>query len=157
MAQASSPKARPLSPHLQIWRWGPAMAVSILHNIERAKHPDDQSALVPIKAPLFIERYCSRIAAIPKELTTLALFVAHKVEDTHFIIDNTPHSVAAGVIYFVAQNCRLPVSKKDIKAVCGVSEVTINKCFKKLELAKNRFLPAVVIRKYAAPPPSQQA
>ena len=32
MAQASnSGKNRPLSPHLQIWRWGPAMAVSILH------------------------------------------------------------------------------------------------------------------------------
>lgn len=28
MAQASN---RPLSPHLQIWRWGPAMLVSILH------------------------------------------------------------------------------------------------------------------------------
>ncbi|MEM1133134.1 MAG: succinate dehydrogenase, cytochrome b556 subunit [Pseudomonadota bacterium] len=24
---------RPLSPHLSIWRWGPAMAVSILHRI----------------------------------------------------------------------------------------------------------------------------
>ena len=24
---------RPLSPHLQIWRWGPAMFVSILHRI----------------------------------------------------------------------------------------------------------------------------
>ncbi len=24
-------RGRPLSPHLQIWRWGPAMAVSILH------------------------------------------------------------------------------------------------------------------------------
>lgn len=32
MAQASQTrKARPLSPHLQIWRWGPAMAASILH------------------------------------------------------------------------------------------------------------------------------
>ena len=29
MAQAHS--KRPLSPHLSIWRWGPAMAVSILH------------------------------------------------------------------------------------------------------------------------------
>ncbi|MBD8678489.1 succinate dehydrogenase, cytochrome b556 subunit [Sphingomonas sp. CFBP 13720] len=25
------PKSRPLSPHLQIWRWGPHMLVSILH------------------------------------------------------------------------------------------------------------------------------
>ena len=31
MAQASS--NRPLSPHLQIWRWGPAMLVSILHRV----------------------------------------------------------------------------------------------------------------------------
>lgn len=34
MAEAStSGRNRPLSPHLQIWRWGPAMAVSILHRI----------------------------------------------------------------------------------------------------------------------------
>lgn len=34
MAQASpSVRNRPLSPHLQIWRWGPAMLVSILHRV----------------------------------------------------------------------------------------------------------------------------
>jgi succinate dehydrogenase / fumarate reductase cytochrome b subunit len=34
MAQASpSTKARPTSPHLEIWRWGPAMFVSILHRV----------------------------------------------------------------------------------------------------------------------------
>ena len=26
-------RARPLSPHLSVWRWGPAMAVSILHRV----------------------------------------------------------------------------------------------------------------------------
>jgi succinate dehydrogenase / fumarate reductase cytochrome b subunit len=26
-------KTRPLSPHLQVWRWGPAMLVSILHRV----------------------------------------------------------------------------------------------------------------------------
>lgn len=29
----AAPGSRPLSPHLQIWRWGPAMAVSILHRV----------------------------------------------------------------------------------------------------------------------------
>jgi succinate dehydrogenase / fumarate reductase cytochrome b subunit len=34
MAQASTTrKARPLSPHLQIWRWGPGMFTSILHRV----------------------------------------------------------------------------------------------------------------------------
>ena len=34
MAHAgSSARKRPLSPHLQIWRWGPGMIASILHRI----------------------------------------------------------------------------------------------------------------------------
>ncbi len=34
MAQASpSGRARPISPHLQIWRWGPGMLSSILHRV----------------------------------------------------------------------------------------------------------------------------
>ena len=34
MAQGNTASSkRPLSPHLQIWRWGPAMAVSILHRV----------------------------------------------------------------------------------------------------------------------------
>lgn len=28
---AQTARSRPLSPHLQVWRWGPAMLVSILH------------------------------------------------------------------------------------------------------------------------------
>ena len=34
MAQASNPaRNRPLSPHMQIWRWGPGMLSSILHRV----------------------------------------------------------------------------------------------------------------------------
>lgn len=29
----AKPGSRPLSPHLQIWRWGPGMLVSILHRV----------------------------------------------------------------------------------------------------------------------------
>ncbi|MBC2668052.1 succinate dehydrogenase, cytochrome b556 subunit [Novosphingobium piscinae] len=38
MASANKVGARnrPLSPHLQIWRWGPAMLVSILHRVTGA-------------------------------------------------------------------------------------------------------------------------
>lgn len=30
---ATKPSNRPTSPHLQIWRWGPGMALSILHRV----------------------------------------------------------------------------------------------------------------------------
>lgn len=33
MADAGIKKSRPLSPHLQIWKWGPHMLVSILHRV----------------------------------------------------------------------------------------------------------------------------
>ena len=45
--------------------------------------------------------------------------------------ENTPHSIAAGVVYFIAHICKLNVSKRDVKAISEISEVTINKCFKK--------------------------
>lgn len=33
MSERDHHSARPLSPHLQIWRWGPHMLVSILHRV----------------------------------------------------------------------------------------------------------------------------
>lgn len=33
MAQQAGTRNRPLSPHLQIWRWGPGMLSSILHRV----------------------------------------------------------------------------------------------------------------------------
>jgi transcription initiation factor TFIIIB Brf1 subunit/transcription initiation factor TFIIB len=65
--------------------------------------------------------------------------------------ENTPPSIAAGVVYFVAQTCKLNVSKRDVKNVSETSEVTINKCYKKLEkIAKDEMIiPAAILKKYA--------
>jgi transcription initiation factor TFIIIB Brf1 subunit/transcription initiation factor TFIIB len=79
----------------------------------------------------------------------LAKFVANKVEQNNLITDNIPHAIAAGIVYFVSYNCNQNVTKQDIKTVCGVSEVTINKCFKKLEANRERFLPRAILEKYA--------
>jgi hypothetical protein len=40
------------------------------------------------------------------------------------------------------------ISKLDIKTVCGVSEVTINKCFKKLDIIKSNLIPNCILDKY---------
>ena len=42
----------------------------------------------------------------------------------------------------------MQVSKQDIKNISGVSEVTINKCFKKLDSKKYDLLPRAIIQKY---------
>jgi transcription initiation factor TFIIIB Brf1 subunit/transcription initiation factor TFIIB len=77
-----------------------------------------------------------------KKQTMLSMFVAKKVENENLIPDNTPNSIAAGIVYFVSQLFELNKSKSEIKSICGVSEVTINKCYKKLEAIKEIVVPS---------------
>ena len=127
---------------------GCSMAVNILHNIERNIDPSRQTELCATLPSSFIERYCSKLN-INAELTMLAKFVAIKIEKNNIITDNIPHAISAGIIYFVSQHCALNISKPEIKAVSGVSEVTINKCFKKLDIIHDKLLPKAILAKYA--------
>ena len=74
--------------------------------------------------------------------------VAKKIEQNNIIPENTPHSVAAGIVYFVAQSCHLNISKKNVNKVSEISEVTINKCYKKLNGMKNDLIPQIILSKY---------
>ncbi len=127
---------------------GCSMAVNILHNIERSMESSQQVDLQMTTPSSFIERYCSKLNMNP-ELTMLCKFIANKLEHQNFITDNTPHAIAAGIVYFVAHHCNINVSKINIKQISGVSDVTINKCFKKMENIKNVLIPKCIIDKYS--------
>lgn len=126
---------------------GCSTAVNILNNIERDVEPSQQTNLQQTTPSSFIERYCSKLN-VNMELTMLSKFVAKKIEQSNSIMDNTPHAIAAGIIFFISQNCNLNISKYDIKQICGVSEVTINKCFKKLENMRDVLIPNCILEKY---------
>ena len=49
------------------------------------------------------------------------------------INDNTPPAMSSGCIYFYIKTKKLDISKKHISDICKISEVTINKCSKKIE------------------------
>jgi transcription initiation factor TFIIB len=127
---------------------GCSMAVNILHNIERNVEPSQQTDLRITMPSSFIERYCSKLN-FNQELTMLSKFIANKIEKNNIITDNIPHAIAAGIVYFIAQSCKQNVTKQDIKVVSGVSEVTINKCFKKLDALRDTLLPSTILSKYA--------
>ena len=65
------------------------------------------------------------------------------------ITDNIPQAIAAGIVYFVGFNCNQNLAKQDIKHITGVSEVTINKCYKKLDEMKEKLIPPVILNKYS--------
>lgn len=126
---------------------GCSMAVNILANIERGVSRDELTDLCTTTPLVFIDRFCSLIS-LNAELTMLSKFIANKIINNHIITDNTPHAVAAGIVYFVSQKCNLNTSKNDISKKCGVSEVTINKCFKKMELIQDVLIPSCIFEKY---------
>jgi transcription initiation factor TFIIIB Brf1 subunit/transcription initiation factor TFIIB len=79
----------------------------------------------------------------------LCKFIANKVEKNSIILDNAPHAIASGIVYFISVNCNLDITKLEIKQISGISEVTINKCFKKLENTRDVLIPRCILEKYA--------
>jgi transcription initiation factor TFIIB len=124
-------------------------AVSIINNLEKDMDNKEKTNLGKTKPEAFIERFCSKLN-INHELTKVCQFISMKIEKNNIMPENTPHSIAAGVVYFISQICNLNINKRDIKNVSEISEVTINKCFKKLEKIKDELLPAVILKKYSA-------
>lgn len=122
-------------------------AQTIINDIERDMVASDKTSLGRTKPEDFIERYCSKLN-INAELTKLAMFLSMKIERERLMPENTPQSIAAGVVYFISQMCRLNITKKDVRGISETSEVTINKCFKKLDKQKETLLPKAIISKY---------
>jgi transcription initiation factor TFIIB len=122
-------------------------ALSIINNLEMEMGNKDKTNFCKTKPESFIERFCSKLS-MNNELTQLCKFIAMRIEKLNIMQENTPNSIAAGVIYFVSQICKINLNKRDVKNVSEISEVTINKCFKKLEEYINDLLPAVIMKKY---------
>ena len=124
------------------------MDQNILNNIERSSDTENKKELCATTPLSFIERYCSKLNIVP-ELTHLSMFVAKKIQKENLINDNTPQAVAAGIVYFISMICSLNISKSDINNICGVSEVTINKCYKKMDNIKESLIPNCILVKYS--------
>lgn len=62
--------------------------------------------------------------------------IAKKIDELEIVSENAPTSAAAGILYFYCYTYGVDFSKKQISEVCSVSEVTITKCFKKLQKYK---------------------
>lgn len=121
---------------------GCSLAMNILNNIDRSQGANSAvNSLARTTPSQFIDRYCTKLNIQP-DMIMLAKFVANKLEKDDSITDKTPQSIAAGIVYFISQNCNLGVSKNEIHNICGVSEVTINKCYQKINTYRDKLLPA---------------
>lgn len=123
-------------------------ALAIINELECKLENSEKTKFEKTNPNAFIERYCSPLN-MNMEITKLCIFVAMCIEQNNLIPENTPHAIAAGIIYFVAQVCNLNITKKDVNRISQISEVTINKCFKKLDTIKTQLIPPSIVQKYS--------
>ena len=122
-------------------------AVNILNIIEENLDDNEKTKFGNTSPLSFIVRYSSKLG-INKELTKLAEFIAFKIDKDNLIPENTPHSIAAGIIFYICCLCNLNITKKEIHSISQISEVTINKCYKKLEGFTEILIPETIKKKY---------
>jgi transcription initiation factor TFIIB len=122
-------------------------AISIINELEHEMENSDKTNLCQTTPIAFIDRYCSKLN-INSELTKLCKFVAVRIQKNNLIPENTPHSIAGGIVYFVSQICNVNISKKAVSNISEISEVTINKCYKKLSSMTEQLIPKSILEKY---------
>jgi len=77
----------------------------------------------------FIERFCDKLDIDFNKIT----LICNLCLKYNIISQNTPQSIAAGCIYYYIKKNNLNISKKILSEICKISEVTINKCYKKID------------------------
>ena len=88
--------------------------------------------LETIKVEDFIDRFCYNLS-INSNDTEIIKNISKNAHKLDLIRDNTPPAMATGCIYLFIKLKDIDISKKNISDNCNISEVTINKCYKKLE------------------------
>ncbi len=92
----------------------------------------------------YIDRYCSPLPITP-QIKHIAEFIAVKAILHNLVDDNTAPSIAAGAIFLACSISNNTVSKKQVADSCKTSEVTISKCYKKLNDEKENLLPREIL------------
>lgn len=92
--------------------------------------------MVPCNSTKFLQRRC-RDLKLSNEITALCEEVCNYIEREDYLIKHIPLSRTAGCIYFTCDVLKIAINKTDITIKCSISEVTINKCYKKLLTIKD--------------------
>jgi transcription initiation factor TFIIB len=119
-------------------------AIKILNDIDRDLPTEEKISFNNTKPIAFMARFCSKLG-MTEQATKLCEFVSIKIDKLNLMPENVSYSVVAGIIYFVSNVYGLSISKRDIFDVTGISEVTITKCFKKIEAYKKHILPVAIL------------
>ena len=96
----------------------------------------------------FIPRYCSHLGINDKVFIDLAILISERANKAEIVSENTPPSIACGVIYLLSELLSADCDLKTIHKKCDISIVTINKCFRNLWKHRKKIVPKVINDNY---------
>jgi transcription initiation factor TFIIIB Brf1 subunit/transcription initiation factor TFIIB len=96
----------------------------------------------------FIPRFCSRLSITDNQFINLCIIISERAYQDEISTENTPPSVACGIIYMLATLIGLKITIKNINKKCNISEVTINKCYKTLWENRKKIVPKQLNQMY---------
>ena len=109
------------------------------------KGMDAEKVLAPFNIYDYIEEFTD-ILGLPDKFKIKAMCVASVVDKNSYCLRNMPYSLAAGCIYFVAvwsKRYDITTLKREMKAKCDLSDVTIAKCHNNLIVLKPQLIVAL--------------
>ncbi len=80
----------------------------------------------------FTDRFCHKLKLNKQDIYHIQK-ISKLCDELSLINDNTPPAMSSGCIYLYIKYHNIDISKKYISDICKISEVTINKCSKKIE------------------------
>jgi transcription initiation factor TFIIB len=83
----------------------------------------------------FIERYC-KLLNIPYHYQKICHVIAERCNKIFILKSNTKPSICSGILFLISEMYNLNIKKIIIIQHIGVSEVTLNKIYKKLNIYK---------------------
>ena len=83
----------------------------------------------------FTDRFCHKLKLSQENINHIKK-ISNICDNLSLTNDNTPPAMSSGCIYLYIKYNNIDISKKEISDICKISEVTINKCFKKIENIK---------------------
>lgn len=87
----------------------------------------------------FIDRFCNKLELSSQDIIQIK-GISKLAQLYNLVNENTPPSMAAGCIYLYIKDEKINIHKQTIADICKISEVTVNKCYKKLEPYKDKLI-----------------
>lgn len=88
----------------------------------------------------FVSRFCSKLG-LDTGITQLCRYIVKKVDELCVVCESTPPSIVAGSVQLCNIELCLGITRTQMAEACHISQVTIAKCYKRMNEHKDKLMP----------------